>query len=73
MGRHSISIWFFIGALLFVYGALILASGLSELIHPEPTTVVLSDLHVAIWWGAAMLILGLVYVIRYRPGRRPGV
>jgi hypothetical protein len=73
MGRHSIAIWFFIGALLFVYGALVLGAGVSELIHPQPTTVVLSDLHVAIWWGAGMLILGLVYVIRYWPGRRPSV
>jgi len=69
VGRHAISIWFFIGSLLFVYGALILAAGLSEVIHPQPTTVVLSELHVAIWWGAGMLVLGLGYAIRFRPGR----
>jgi len=67
--RHSISIWFFVGALVFVYGLLILGSGLWELGHPEPTPVVLSQLHVAIWWGAGMVLLGLVYTIRYRPGR----
>lgn len=70
MEKHSISIWFFIGALLLVYGALVLATGLSELGQAEPNTIVRPDLHVAIWWGVGMLMLGLVYVIRYRPRRR---
>jgi hypothetical protein len=67
--RHSISIWFFIGSLLSVYGVLILGTGVAEWVHPQPTTVVLSDLHLAIWWGAGMLVLGLVYAVRFRPRR----
>ena len=69
MERHAISIWFFVGALLFVYGVLILGAGLREWIHPEPTAVVLSNLHVAVWWGAGLVILGAGYVIRFRPRR----
>lgn len=69
MERHSISIWFFIGSLLSVYGVLILGTGVAEWVHPQPTTVVLSDLHLAIWWGAGMLVLGLVYAVRFRPRR----
>ena len=69
MERHSIPIWFFIGLLLLIYGVLILATGLAELTRPD-TGVVLSGLHLAIWWGAGMLVLGLVYTIRFRPGGR---
>jgi hypothetical protein len=71
--RHAISIWFFVGALLFVYGVLIMGAGLWEWIHPTPTTVVLSNLHVAVWWGAGLIILGAAYVIRYRPRREEGL
>ncbi len=64
--RHSpISIWFFVGILLLIYGALILAAGLTETAH-----VVLANLHVAIWWGAVLLVLGAIYTIVFAPGRR---
>lgn len=65
-GRHFISIWFFIGVILTVYGALILFAGLFS---PTPPQVVMADLHAGIWWGALLLVLGLVYTIRFRPGR----
>jgi hypothetical protein len=26
-------------------------------------------LHLQVWWGIALLTLGLVYVIRFRPAR----
>lgn len=70
MRSHVISIWFFIGALLVVYGVLILGAGIYELSSPPDTTVVLSSMHAAIWWGAFMLILGIVYVWLYAPGGR---
>jgi hypothetical protein len=31
--------------------------------------VVLNNLHAGVWWGALLLIIGLVYVILFRPGR----
>ena len=65
--EHALPIWFFIGALLTVYGALILGAGLYGLVSPPSTEVVLSRLHVNLWWGAGMLLLGLVYVVRYWP------
>jgi hypothetical protein len=65
--RHLISIWFFIGLLLSVYGVLILGSGIYEL--GKPSDVVLANLHPAIWWGALMLVLGLIYTLRFRPGK----
>ena len=60
-----ISIWFFIGVLLVIYGVLILGAGLYGLSHPP--NVVRADLHVGIWWGALLLILGSVYTWRFRP------
>jgi hypothetical protein len=65
---HS-SIWFFIGILLTVYGAMIFCYGLWELATGHLANVVLANLHAPVWWGGGMLILGLIYGIRFRPGR----
>jgi len=71
--KHFISIWFFIGLLLTVYGVLILGSGLYELSSPAPPAVqgvesnVMAGLHAAIWWGGLLLASGLSYVIGFRP------
>ena len=62
-----ISIWFFIGALLLIYGILILGAGLYGLTHPPP--VVLADLHAGIWWGLILILLGIVYSVRFSPWR----
>jgi hypothetical protein len=62
-----ISIWFFIGTLLTLYGILITASGVYELFSPPQNPPVLANLHAGIWWGAVLLIIGLVYFIRYFP------
>jgi hypothetical protein len=65
----SISIWFFIGISLLVNGALILGSGVYELIRPPTFPVVLYQLHASIWWGAVLFIAGAVYCVRFYPGR----
>jgi len=64
-----LSIWFFIGVLLLVYGILILGSGLYELGNPPEHPVVLANLHAGIWWGALLTMLGLIYTLGFRPGR----
>ena len=69
MHSSGISIWFFIGVLLTVYGALILGSGLAALATAQTPHVVLANLHAPIWWGALLLALGLFYSVRFRPGR----
>ncbi|MGA8151849.1 MAG: hypothetical protein WB952_12925 [Terriglobales bacterium] len=65
----SISIWFFIGVSLLFNGALILAAGLYELLYPPQFPVVLYSLHASIWWGALLLLLGMVYCHRFSPSR----
>jgi len=70
VGKHFIPIWFFIGSLLTIYGALILGSGIYGLFVPPSNPVVMSHLHIEIWWGSGMLLLGLAYVVRFRPNRK---
>jgi hypothetical protein len=65
-----ISIWFFIGISLAVNGALILAAGIYQLISPPANPdVVLFNLHANVWWGAALLVFGLIYCVRFAPKR----
>lgn len=66
-----ISIWFFIGISLAVNGALILAAGIYELVNPPANpSVVLFNLHANVWWGAVLLLSGVLYCVRFAPRRR---
>lgn len=64
------SIWFFIGISLAVNGALILGAGIYQLLNPpaEPG-IILFNLHANVWWGALLLLVGLIYCYRFRPSR----
>jgi hypothetical protein len=65
-----VSIWFFIGISLAFNGALILAAGIYQVVYPPANPgVVLFQLHAGVWWGAVLLLVGLIYCIRFRPGR----
>ena len=68
-GHGLLSIWFFVGLLLFAYGVLILGASLYELYVPSPRAVVLGELHVGIWWGALLVGLGSIYCRAYHPRR----
>jgi hypothetical protein len=65
--KHFIPVWFFIGLLLSIYGALILARGVYGWMVPPSPTIAMAHLHIDIWWGAGMLLFGLFYVICFRP------
>jgi hypothetical protein len=69
MHNTEISIWFFIGVLLTIYGAMILGYGISELITGHTANVILANLHAPVWWGALLLALGVFYGVRFRPRR----
>ena len=58
------------GLLLSVYGALILGSGIYNMVSPPAHPVVLAHLHADIWWGILLLVVGLIYVIKYWPSKR---
>jgi hypothetical protein len=68
MADHkAISIWFFIGLLVLTYGVLILGAGIDEWSSPRP--VVMAELHVGVWWGALLIVIGGLYVYFFRPGK----
>jgi hypothetical protein len=65
--KKMISIWFFIGLILTLYGLLILGAGIYDAVHPAELHVVLARLHAGIWWGALLVALGVFYVVKFRP------
>ena len=68
--RAHTSIGFFIGILLDIYGVLILGASIADLSNPAEHPVVLANLHAGIWWGALLIILGLIYTFAFAPNRR---
>lgn len=70
MHGSGISIWFFIGVLLIVYGVMILGSGIFEWTTGNyPAGVQLTNLHAPVWWGALLLALGIFYAVKFPPRR----
>ena len=69
MHEGGISIWFFIGVSLLVNGVLITGAGVWDLVYPPANPVVLHQLHASLWWGALLLIGGLMYCVRFAPKR----
>ena len=70
MHGSGIPIWFFIGVLLVIYGGVALGYGLYEWATGlYPAGVQLTELHTPVWWGALLLVIGLFYLIKFRPGQ----
>jgi hypothetical protein len=57
------SIWYFVGLLLTIIGAIITASGLYSLVRPPAEQKIFSHLHPDLWWGLIMLVFGLLFAI----------
>jgi len=72
-----ISIWFFIGALLLIYGVLICGAGIYDLVSPSAAAVARAEanlhwdgvdsLHPGIWWGGLLIIMGAIYTYKFAP------
>ncbi len=68
MTKHHITpVWFFVGLLLAIYGILILVSGLAEWSATSKT--VLGEYHAPVWWGGLMAVIGIIYIVAFRPRR----
>jgi hypothetical protein len=67
--KKSISIWYFVGLLLTIYGALIMGTALYDLFAGVERDTVLAELHAGVWWGALLLVLGMVYLYFFSPSR----
>lgn len=61
MSEHAMKpIWYFVGLILVVTGALIFATGIYHLLNPPAVKTVLAETHPGIWWGALMVVFGSV-------------
>lgn len=66
--NKGISIWFFIGTLLFIYGIIITGANIYEAIHPNfGQQTILGNLHFGIWWGILLIVIGSIYFVGFRP------
>jgi hypothetical protein len=65
--KGMISIWFFIGVLLLIYGVLILGAAIYDAEVPPAHPVVLDNLHAGIYWGVLLILMGGLYVLKFRP------
>lgn len=66
---EPLSIWFFVGLILTVYGAIVTISG----VLPAARPTVLAELRPAVWWGGITAAFGvalLVVGLRARPQAR---
>ena len=71
VGGKGISIWFFIGSLLTLYGVIITIANVVEVINPTiGKQPVLSELNFGVWWGILLLVIGLVYFFSFRPWKK---
>lgn len=66
--KKQLEVWFYIGAMLFLYGVLLTAAGIYQWSHPPHT--VLAEEHAVFWAGIALLAGGLAYVAAYWPWRK---
>ncbi len=67
--EQQIPIWFFIGAIVLIYGVLITGTGILNWLSPPPAAerVALWQLHTDLWWGLLLLAIGTFYVLKFKP------
>lgn len=66
--HQMISVWFFIGVLLLIYGLIILTVSILNYSHPAP--VVLANEHLNLWAGVLLTLIGAFYTLRFWPRKR---
>lgn len=59
-------IWYFVGLMLAAMGAVVLVSGLAYYSGERIAKTVLSELHPALWWGAIMIVAGIILFLANR-------
>ena len=60
--EKMLPIWFFVGLMLIMVGIIVTATGINYLFNPQDKTV-LAHLNPNLWWGAIILVLGLLFFI----------
>jgi hypothetical protein len=46
---------------------MILGAGVYGLSHPPDRVIVLAELHVDLWWGAVLTLVGVFYCWKFAP------
>ena len=60
------TIWYFVGLLLSIMGAIITASAVYSLFRPPAQPKIFAHQHPDLWWGIIMLVFGLFFAILNR-------
>lgn len=64
--RSQISVWFFVGSMLLIYGVVATASSLVQY-DAAGRTVLFTELHSDVLWGVLLLALGAYSCFRFYP------
>ena len=56
----KMGIWWFIGLMFIAYGVIIFATGIYYWFNPASAHA-LNHYHPAIWWGALLFIVGIIF------------
>jgi uncharacterized membrane protein len=59
-------IWYFVGWVLFLTGAVVIIAGIATYGSPDVQIPQIAGLHTALWWGALMVIAGAIYIFTNR-------
>ena len=59
--KNMRSIWYLVGMLLLIMGAVITVAGIEQFLHPPAEKTVLADLHPGLWWGCIMVAVGAIF------------
>jgi hypothetical protein len=58
------TIWYFVGIVLTLMGALVMLAAIIDLFRSTPPRTVLSDLRPGLWWGGLMILTGVIYLLK---------
>ncbi|HUZ57668.1 MAG TPA: hypothetical protein VMU83_02695 [Hanamia sp.] len=67
--EEGFSIWFFVGAMLTIYGIIILIANIPAFSSMESHHVVLERLHAGLWWSILLILLGVLFLYLHWPGK----
>jgi uncharacterized membrane protein HdeD (DUF308 family) len=57
------TIWYLVGIVVTIMGALVLLAGIIDIFSSASAKTVLAELRPGLWWGAVMLITGLIFLL----------
>jgi membrane protein implicated in regulation of membrane protease activity len=68
--EHGLSIWFFVGGMLTIYGIIILIANIPSFASATGNPhVVLEQLHAGLWWSIILFLVGILFLKLHWPGK----